>query len=591
MSGAQYGPASGLRRIFGTLLIVVLAATSLSSTTPVLAATNVVKATEVDSGKVVVTWTGKTTDLTRLVTYLELPAGKVVQVQSASAGPSIKRVVVQGLTATKSYRFALESGRAGTAPWVRLTLNGSIPSVRGLEGTWAGKDLRISWSPLASLSGASVVVNVSAATGPGKQLATSSSTNSVVFTGLDNKRTYTARAVVKTSTGSGTARSVSIAPALPGSPTLRASSPRVGVVMLEWKTAGANAEQWLISVRSQGNNRDGNIIPVIGSQTKLEVDELTSGATYSFRVTGRNTLGDGAASTAVGVVVASDITPPSELVLAPGDRSVTVKWTPGRVPTGIATYRVAYRTSVGVSWQYSESTTSPTASVTGLSNNTNYIFAVEISAGDGRKVLSTTARSTPVSGKDVSPIPTPTPTKPAVPTSRVTAFVVLAGTSEVTLSWSDPDKTNLTIQWRDEANAVWQELVASTSPQKISGLTNGTKYSFRLLRGSDLVVVTPTLSATPKGVAGPVTTLTATPGHSEALVSWQPPLSDGGYTIEAYVISYAGPGVNREVTCGNSCRSISATGLENGSTYQISVYGITSRGAGVISTVSVVPSA
>lgn len=594
MSGALGGPASGLRHRVGLVLVAVFA--SLMLTTPAGAATNVVKATEGSSGTVNVTWTGSTTSATKLVTYLELTATKLVKVQSATAGPGVKRVSVKGLTASKSYRFALESGKPTTAPWARLVLNGNLTQIKNLQAKWVEKDLQFTWTPVGVIPGATIVISVTNQNGAVKQLSVPSSSSILLFSGLDNKKSYTAKAVLRTQSGASTPQSVDVAPALPGVPTVRVSSNSVGVATVAWTPNGPGVAQWLVSVRSEGNNRDGNVIPVAGSQTKLDVDELTPGASYSFRVTGRNTLGDGAASPAMTIIVKSDALPATGLAITPGDRSVVIKWSAGQVASGSPVYRVGHRTSVGVVWKYGESTSSTTATVTGLTNNVNYSFVVDMTTPDGRHFLSSviagSPQAPPVKNPDspsVGPTPTPTGT-PAAP-SKVTGFQVTASNGAATLTWKDPDKATHLLQWREESTTVWQEMSPSGTTQLIEGLTNGTKYYFRLVRTADLFVVTPTLTATPKGQAGAVVALTARPSHSEARISWQTPLSDGGYTIEAYVITYTGTGVNREITCDNSCRAVTATGLENGYTYTVTVYALTSRGPGVISTVEVVPSA
>src|ERR1019366_7997496 len=78
---------------------------------------------------------------------------------------------------------------------------------------------------------------------------------------------------------------------------------------------------------------------------------------------------------------------------------------------------------------------------------------------------------------------------------------------------------------------------ASASSLTVTGLTNGTAYTFTVTAtnaaGSSLAS-SASAAVTPLTVPGAPTAVTATPGNAQAVVSWVAPSSSGGSAITGY---------------------------------------------------------
>src|SRR5436309_2955939 len=123
----------------------------------------------------------------------------------------------------------------------------------------------------------------------------------------------------------------------------------------------------------------------------------------------------------------------------------------------------------------------------------------------------------------------------------------------------------------------------STLACTISGLTNGTSYSFTV-RAANAIGPGPASSpatATPVAPAtapGAPTGLTATAGNGQVGLTWTAPSSDGGSPITGYTAT-ASPG---GATCsvGGSTLGCTISGLTNGTTYSFTVRATNAVGTG-----------
>jgi hypothetical protein len=136
--------------------------------------------------------------------------------------------------------------------------------------------------------------------------------------------------------------------------------------------------------------------------------------------------------------------------------------------------------------------------------------------------------------------------------------------------------------------------VGSSSPIEVTGLTNGTTYTFEVYakNGAGLIsqwsapsnpfTPAPTVPSAPLNA-------TASPGNASAVVSFSPPSTNGGQPIEYYTAT-SFPG---SFTATGTASAITVTGLTNGTPYYFQVTATNSVGTGVASnnTNSVTPSA
>lgn len=115
------------------------------------------------------------------------------------------------------------------------------------------------------------------------------------------------------------------------------------------------------------------------------------------------------------------------------------------------------------------------------------------------------------------------------------------------------------------------------SPCTITGLTNGTEYTFTVHATNaegDSPESDPTEPVTPRTVPAPPTGVTATAGNGIATVSWQTQTDDGGSAITGYTVTVAPGGAT--VACASSPCEVGD--LANGTAYTFTVHATNAEG-------------
>jgi len=128
----------------------------------------------------------------------------------------------------------------------------------------------------------------------------------------------------------------------------------------------------------------------------------------------------------------------------------------------------------------------------------------------------------------------------------------------------------------------------ASSPITVTGLTNGTAYTFTVVATNSVGnssasdasnSVTPAVVTT---VPGAPTALSVTAGNAQATVSFTAPASNGGATITGYTIT-SNPG---SITASGAASPIIVTGLTNGTAYTFTAVATNSVGNSVASAAS-----
>jgi len=309
---------------------------------------------------------------------------------------------------------------------------------------------------------------------------------------------------------------------------------------------------------------------VYAPATSCSISPLTNGTAYTFSVTASNSTGTSAAATSGSVTPAGAPDAPTGLNAVRGNTQATVTFTPvtGSATGGpaISTYTItaydANNNAVGTPCQTSPSATS--CVVTGLTNGTPYTF--KATANNGRFTSAASAASSVA-------IPA---TVPDTPTS-VSASVTTAGAA--TVSFTAPLNnggvalTSFTVT--SSPGGFTCTAAAGATSCVISGLTNGTAYTFTVIATNEIgnsVASSATTPVTPQSAASAPTTITATPGDGQASVAFSGAVSNGStianYTVQAYDSN--GNAV-LGATCTSSTSPCSVTGLTNGSSYTFKV--------------------
>ena len=283
----------------------------------------------------------------------------------------------------------------------------------------------------------------------------------------------------------------------------------------------------------QVNTDGGTIYTDIGGSnaatTAYTVTGLTNGTAYSLAVRAKNDSGSGPAS----AVTATPLWPaPTGLVATPDSGRVVLEWDTGDSEIALYAVRTTLTgTQVSDNAHQSGSGNKTTATVTGLTNGTEYTFTVRAASG-----TSTNFQITGVASTDTA---TPAAALPAKPTG----LTPTARSQEVALTWTDPNNITITkYQVSSDAGAgtYYTDIPNSGQGQTnatgytVTGLTNGIQYTFKLRAvnasgAGDASSVTATPIAKP---AAPVN-FAATRGSDggEVALTWDDP---GNVPITGY---------------------------------------------------------
>ncbi|MFM9137433.1 MAG: fibronectin type III domain-containing protein, partial [Actinomycetota bacterium] len=230
---------------------------------------------------------------------------------------------------------------------------------------------------------------------------------------------------------------------------------------------------------------------------------------------------------------------PTALLAVGGVESAALTWTAPTLTGGspITDYVVEYSVVGTSTWTtFADGTsTSTTATVTGLTNGRTYQFRVRAVSAGGTGESSLTA-SAPVG-------------VPGVPTNL--AATPLA--ASVRLTWTAPTQNggssiaDYVIESSDDLGETWTTFADSTSTSTsatVTGLTNGESYWFRVSASNALGTGAPSthVVAVPWEVLSPSAPrdLVVTSVQLTSIgLSWTAPSTDGGGAIVDYVIEHS----------------------------------------------------
>ena len=491
----------------------------------------------------------------------------------------------------------------GNQPAPTLVSDGGVvvtpPSAPTVVAATAGDaQVALTWTAPTSTGGSAITgYEVTPYIGAAAQapITFNSTALSQTVTGLVNGTTYTFTVAGKNAAGAGapSGPSAAVTPTgaavAPGAPTGVSGTPGNAQVVLSW-TAPTSAGTQPI---------DGYVVtPYIGASAQTAttfnstatirtVAGLVNGTAYTFRVAARSTVGTGAQSAPTAAITPRTVpSPPLSVAAVAGPNQAVVSWSTPNSNGGSAITGYTVIPAIGGVAQtpivYNASATSRT--ITGLTNGTTYTFTV---------VARNVAGSSSASGPSVPVTPQPTPAVPGAPTG----LGGFASTGQVTLSWTAPASsgTQPIIDYivTPSIGASAQAPIAfdaSSTTHSVTGLTNGTAYTFRVAArnavGTGLQsAASPSL--TPFTTPGTPTAVTAIAGNAQAVVSWTAPGFNGGLPLTGYVVTpYLGAAAQTSTTFNSTAVSQTVTGLTNGSAYTFRVAAKNQAGTGAQSAAS-----
>ncbi|MEY4158893.1 MAG: hypothetical protein RL743_1388, partial [Actinomycetota bacterium] len=310
----------------------------------------------------------------------------------------------------------------------------------------------------------------------------------------------------------------------------------------------------------------------LGASMTTDVSGLTNGTRYEATVTASQesagTQYFGVPSARVEVVVGRPAAPTNVVATATNftaGTQVAVTWTevPDQTGVTVSHYRVNRTPSGGSITNGSAITTavactgaSCSATVTGLTNGTEYTFVVE---------AGTTSTAWGLTSAEVTATPIGATSAPGVdvtPSDSSGSVIISAPTS---LNGSAVVNYEMTYQPTSGGAASTPVVILPNSEvPPITGLTNGTSYTVSVVAVNGAGRSTAgTATFTPATTPGAPTNVRARPGS--IIVTWDPPSDTGGASVTAYEITVTDPDGNSSVyTYNGSSNPTGATSCTTG---------------------------
>jgi len=460
-----------------------------------------------------------------------------------------------------------------------------------LTATPANTTIALAWTAPASDGGSSINgYNVYEGSTPGGESSTpvNSSlvtTTSLTVTDLFNGVAYYFTVKAVNSEGSSAASDeASAIPVVtsPGPPAGLTASAGNSRALLSWSPPASDGGEPILGYNIYQGTLPGGESPnpingTLITTTSAIAGELTNGTAYYFTVRAVNGVGASAASNEATAKPTNPPGAPTGLAATPSNLSVKLSWS-APAPNGssaVTGYDVFEGTTSG-----GESTapanaspiTSPSYTVTGLTNGVLYYFTVEALNAGGLSVASTEASATP----EIS-----APDAPG-------EVIATPGRSSVDLAWAAPPDGGSPITGYNvyegttsggeaDTPANGKVLITTTSAS-VTGLVNGTTYYFivEAVNGLGPSAASEEVSAIPANPPDAPTGLRAAPGSTSVSLTWNP-ASDGGSPITAYyVFGGTTPSVKTGSVKDNVLKTrIAATELHGRTVYKYLVSGLT----------------
>ena len=399
-------------------------------------------------------------------------------------------------------------------------------------------------------------------------------------TQLTNGQRYTfwLRAVNSVGIGAHTITGVTPAPA-PSAPTGLTATAGDTEVVLKWTDPN---DSTITEYEYKQDSGDWTDISDSGATTTTyTVTGLTNGTSYGFRVRAVSLTGNGAQSAEVSATPRSTPGKPTGFTATVAGTTATLKWTAPASST-ITKWQYRHKPTSSSETGYTDwadmlnsTGTTVTYNVTGLNSSLRYTFQVRAVNVSVAGPASDEAGALGV------------PAKPS-------GFQAHPGPSEVTLQWNNANNLSITSWEYKQDSGEWTTMSgssATTIRHKVTGLTNGTSYSFKIRAVNDAGngAESDSASATPLAAPGQPTNFTAAADNAQVALSWTPPVGDTitGWELRQRLTIQSGVwGQWTTVTpTGSTTKSHTVTTLTNNTSYSFQVRARNASGAGTPSVV------
>ncbi len=484
---------------------------------------------------------------------------------------------------------AINNAGEGAPSEPKLVIPFGLPSEPlGLDATTGDGTVVLSWDPPVDTGGLDIVgYQVHRAVGAGGLGQYRTLGDVVTFTDPDVERglEYTYAVSAFTAAGnSGMSATLTITaegtPDMPSSFSVEAFDERA---VLHWGPPTNDGGREIEGYQILRGTEPGSIVfyaQVGAGETDYVDDGLVNGAQYFYRMVAFNVHGTGKATTILKVVPVGLPGPPTDLKSNPSNGSVTLTWSPsdgGGSP--ITSYRIYMGTSRDDLSLFTELGDVTTYVDTDLTNGVTLYYAVtgvnDVGEGWKSTIISTTPYDVPGAPTDLTAENDP---------------------GGALLKWEGP-------AYKGGATNLTYRILRGGSPNALTPLDevdNATSYLdttvsareeyYYAVRAvnpiGDPSERTPWVRITVILGPGPVTGASAVRGDGQVLLSWSPPVDDGGAPVTGFVV-FRGPteALMVEVARPGNVLNFTDRSLENGRTYFYSIAAINSVGPGAWSNV------
>lgn len=245
---------------------------------------------------------------------------------------------------------------------------------------------------------------------------------------------------------------------------------------------------------------------------------------------------------------------PTEVAAAGSSRSASVTWTPPTDDGGTAV--TGYTVSAQPGGHSCSTTGARGCTLTGLTNGQPYAITVTAT-----NAVGTSAASLPTAV-------TPNELLPGPPTSVNARALSRAAI----VSWSPPADTLGVSGYRVTSKPGGLTCTTSDLTCTVTGLTNGTRYTFRvaaITAGGSGPASASSNRVTPADISSSPRNVRLQAGNSSVMVTWKRPADNGGAAITGYTATSFPSG--RTCTTDGSVRACAIGGLTNGAAYSVVV--------------------
>ena len=309
---------------------------------------------------------------------------------------------------------------------------------------------------------------------------------------------------------------------------------------------GNEVTDYLVQYSSNNGANWTTFVDGVSASTSATVTGLANSTVYLFRISAVSSAGtsdpSSTATATIGIPGA-----PSSLLPTALNTSIRLTWSAPVLTGGsaITDYVIEYSSDAGANYSVFADglSTSLSATITGLTNGTSYLFRV--------KAVNTIGTG-PASGV-ISAIPWSV----AVTSAPRDVVISTVSLEQLVVRWTAPltdggsSVVDYIIEYSTNAGVSWTLFADNFTPNTsvtVTGLINGTSYIFRVsaVNGAGTSAVSASSAAAAPGVPSePCCVDDAQIGPGYVAIRWGAPTSNGGSPITNYVIEYS---VNDGVT-------------------------------------------